>query len=337
MGRSDASRGALGVERFGRDRAADGAAGLAHVLRLPSCAPRRVAADSGRAHRCSGERGAAERWCIADWTAKGTYRLNVTRATGKAWIHEIKDESEWGLVPCEPVISEDMWNEANRLLEERKSDRTKRPGPKQTHLFGGVDYCHCGQKMYVGPNTPKYVCFKCRQKIPMVDLESIFVAELKDVFSNKTRLAEQIAEGQRNLREKEDLLLAHRKEVERVCDEMTKTHRLYLDGHIALEDFGKYHQPLSDRLNQLQAELPRLEAETDYLKIRSISASAVEQEADNLYSNWPQLPPENKRRIIQGIVERIEIHPSEIHITFSSSAPSEEMTKNQQNVRLGRN
>jgi hypothetical protein len=42
----------------------------------------------------------------------------------------------------------------------------------------------------------------------------------------------------------------------------------------------------------------------DYLKIHSISASAVEQEADNLYSNWPQLPAENKRRVIEGIVDR---------------------------------
>ena len=40
---------------------------------------------------------------------------------------------------------------------------------------------------------------------------------------------------------------------------------------------------------------------------------------------------------VEGIVDRIEIHPAEIQITFSSSAPSEEMTKNQQNVRFGRN
>ena len=274
--------------------------------------------------------------CIGDWTAKGTYRINVYRSTGKAWEFEIKDQSEWGLVPVEPLVSEAMWNEANQLLEERKSDRTKRPGPKPSHLFGGLVHCHCGHKMYVGPNTPKYVCVKCRNKIPMVDLESIFVEELKEVFSNKTRIAEQINQGQRNLHEKENLLTAHQQEIQSVRDEMTKTHRLYLDGQIALADFGSYHKPLSDRLTQLQAELPKIEAEMDYLKIHSISASAVEQEADNLYSNWPQLPPENKRRIIEGIVERIEIHPAEIQITFSSSAPSEEMTKNQQNVRLGR-
>ena len=45
----------------------------------------------------------------------------------------------------------------------------------------------------------------------------------------------------------------------------------------------------------------------------------------------PPLPAENKRRIIEGIVERIEIKQGrpEIEITFSSTAPTEDMTTNQ--------
>lgn len=175
---------------------------------------------------------------IADWTAKGVYRINVWRKKKGSLDAEVKDESEWGMVQCEPAVSESLWNEANQLLEERRSDRKKRPGSRPTHLFGGVVYCHCGQKMYVGPNTPKYVCVKCRNKIPMVDLESIFVAELKEVFSNKTRIAEQVAEGERRLRDKKQLISAHNQEIGRVREEMTKTHRLYLDGQIALSDFG---------------------------------------------------------------------------------------------------
>jgi site-specific DNA recombinase len=272
--------------------------------------------------------------CIGDWTAKGIYRINVLRRVG-AWKHEIKDESEWGVVPCEPLISEAMWNEANQMLEERRSSTKKRPGPKPVHLFAGLVVCECGKKMYVGPNTPKYVCTNCRNKIPMVDLEDIFVGEIHDVFSNKTKLNEQISAAGRNLADKEKMLTTHRQEIEQVREEMAKTHRLYLDGHIALADFGGYHKPLTDRLTQLQTELPKLEAELDYLKVRSVSADAVQMEADSLYNNWPQLPAENKRRIIEGIVERIEIKKDrpEIEITFSSTAPSEDMTINQQNLR----
>ena len=272
--------------------------------------------------------------CIADWAAKGTYRINVRRNTGP-WKWEIKDESEWGMVPCEPLVSETMWNEANQLLEERRSTPKKRPGPKPVHLFAGLVFCECGKKMYVGPNTPKYVCTGCRNKIPMVDLEEVFVGEIHDVFSNKAKLAEQISATERNLADKEKMLTTHRQEIERVREEMAKTHRLYLDGHIVLADFGGYHKPLADRLTQLQTELPKLEAELDYFKVRSVSADAVQVEADTLYNNWPQLPDENKRRIIEGIVERIEIKKDrpEIEITFSSTAPSEDMTTNQQSLR----
>jgi len=73
-------------------------------------------------------------------------------------------------------------------------------------------------------------------------------------------------------------------------------------------------------VEELQAQLPKLEAELDYYKIHSLSAQAVQSEATILYGTWPDIPRENKRRIIEGIVDKIEIHPSEIHITFSASA-----------------
>ncbi len=272
--------------------------------------------------------------CITDWTAKGIYRINVLRSVG-GWKHEIKDESEWGIVPCEPLISETMWNEANQLMEERKSAPKKRPGPRPVHLFAGVVYCECGKKMYVGPNTPKYICTACHNKIPMVDLEDVFVAEIRDLFSNGEKLQEQITAAERNLTNKEQMFAAHKLEIDKVRDQMAKTHQLYLDGQIALADFGTYHRPLADRLTQLQTELPKIEAELDYLKVRSVSAEAVQVEADTLYKNWPQLPAENKRRIIEGIVERIEIKQSgpAMEITFLSTAPSEDMTTNQQSLR----
>ena len=51
-------------------------------------------------------------------------------------------------------------------------------------------------------------------------------------FAQPERIAEYLRQANKNLSEKETLLHAHEKEVQKVRDEMTHTHRLYLDGEI---------------------------------------------------------------------------------------------------------
>ena len=189
--------------------------------------------------------------------------------------------------------------------------------------------------MYVGSNTPKYVCMnkKCRHKIRMEDLEAVFVDELKDVFTNRQRLGDRLSHTEQRLADKERQLAAHRQEVQDVRDKMSQTHQLYLAGQIALDDFASYHKPLADRASQLQAETPKLEAEVDFLRIRAISTGAVQAEVDSLHANWPHTPAENKRRIIEGVVEKLVIHPADIEITFSVSGNSKEVMESQQNLK----
>jgi hypothetical protein len=42
--------------------------------------------------------------------------------------------------------------------------------------------------MYVRAGSPKYFCRKCRNKIPIVDLESIVKGELKLFFGQRDRV-----------------------------------------------------------------------------------------------------------------------------------------------------
>jgi site-specific DNA recombinase len=62
-------------------------------------------------------------------------------------------------------------------LTKERTTREK-PGKRPVHLFSGVAFCKCGRKMYVPSSTPKYVCYKCKNRIPAVDLEEIFLEEL---------------------------------------------------------------------------------------------------------------------------------------------------------------
>jgi site-specific DNA recombinase len=202
--------------------------------------------------------------------AKGIYFTNTMRKTG-GWTYETKPEDQWGRIEVTPVISEDVWHQASQILEEQ-GKKPARLGKVPVKIFGGLTVCHCGYKMYVPSRSRKYTCEKCKNKILAEDLEAIFYEKLKAYFVAPERIAARLASARQGLEEKEARLTVHQREIQKVREEMTRTHRLYLDGQIPLESFGGYHKPLEAQLLQLQNELPKLEAEVTHLKIRDLSA-----------------------------------------------------------------
>ena len=266
---------------------------------------------------------------LIDPSAKGLYYFNRMRQTEKSWRTEPKPESEWGKVECEPIISEELWNQVNQIIEEQLKS-WKRPGKTPVHLFSGLAHCACGHKMYVRAGSPKYFCRKCCNKIPITDLESVVHQELKVFFTQPERVTHHLQAADKNLAEKQTLLDAHQRELQKVRDEMKQTHRLYVEGHITAQGFGDFYKPAEQRLNQLVAELPKLQAEVDFLKINKLSTDDILHEASTLYDRWPKLPTEDKRKIVECLVEKIVIGDGEIDITLSHRPPSEEACKNQQ-------
>jgi site-specific DNA recombinase len=260
--------------------------------------------------------------------AKGTYFYNTTRKVGD-WKYEQKPEDQWSRLDVTPIISEDLWHQASLILGEQDK-KGARPGKVPVRVFAGLAFCECGHRMYIPSGSRKYTCTKCKTKILADDLEAIFHEELKAYFDAPERIAQCFETAEKNITDKEARLANHRREIEQVRGEMSRTHRLYLDGQIPLESFGGYHKPLEERLRQLQDELPKLEAEFDHLKIHDISAEQVLRDARALHVRWPSLGVDEKQRIVQSIAERITIGKEEIEIKFSHLPSSEELTKSQQ-------
>lgn len=248
------------------------------------------------------------------------------------WRQTAKPEAEWGKVECAPIVPESLWQQVNQIIEEQLKS-WKKPGRLPVQVFGNLAHCACGHKMYVRSNSPKYVCRACQNKIPIADLDSIFHEELKAFFANHKRVAEHLKEANQNLTEKATLLAAHERKIQKVREDMAHTHKLYLDSSITSQGFKEFYMPAEQQLNQLVAELPKLQAEVDLLKVNNLSTDEVLSEAQTLYSRWPELATEDKRKIAESIVEKIVIGEGEIDITLSYLPSSEELTKNQQQLR----
>ncbi len=266
-------------------------------------------------------------------SAKGVYVFNTMRLTG-TWRTELKPESEWGRAECPPIVSEELWNQVNQIIEEQLK-AWKKPGKPPVHLFSGLAHCSCGYKMYVSANSPKYFCRKCCNRIAIVDLENIVREEMKMFFGQSERIAGHLQAADKNLAEKSALLATHQREVQKVREEMTRTHRLYIQEQITAQGFGDFYKPAEERLNQLLAELPKLEAEVDFLRVNKLSADDVLHEANTLYERWPKMEVSEKRKIVEAIIEKVVIGDGEIDITYSHLPTSIEQCKNQQRLGSG--
>ncbi|MEX2262674.1 MAG: recombinase family protein [Bryobacteraceae bacterium] len=270
---------------------------------------------------------------LRDPSAKGERRANYTKSLGDKKSWQLKPESEWVLFPIEPIVSEELWTQCNALLEERRNG--KKPGRKPVQLFAGIVYCTCGQKMYVPSNTPKYICQKCRNKIPAGDLETVFHEQLKAFVLSPTDVAAHLASADEAIKQKEELVDSLEKERRQVVEQMDKVYRAYIADEVSVQGYGRQYRPLEERLNQLESEIPKIQADLDFARIQFLSSDEILSEARDLYTRWPELPFQDKRTILENITEKVVIGKDDVAIDlcYLPSAASKLVAKGQRNFR----
>lgn len=266
---------------------------------------------------------------IRDPTAKGLRRANYTRSLGekKHWV--VKPKDQWVWIDVTPIVSEELWDQCNAILEERRK-RGERPGRRPVYLFTGLTWCECGQKMYVPSTTPKYVCYRCRNKVPIVDLERVFHEQLKGFFLSPEEISRYLEENDKTIQEKGELVTTITGERAGLKAEMDRLYRLYAEGGLTVEGFKSRNQPLEDREKQLSDEVPRLQAEVDFMRIQLLSSSQIVAEAQDLFARWPELEFEEKRKIVENIVERIVVGKGDISLELCYVPSPAEITAERQ-------
>ncbi len=268
---------------------------------------------------------------IQDPTPKGLHRTNyMKRGDDGSWV--LKPESEWIYAEVEPLVSQELWNRCNALLGN-SVNHIARPAKRTVHLFSGLVFCSCGEKMYVPRNSPKYTCGKCRAKILTDDLEGIFFEQLKSFLVSDTEVSAYLERAQTGIADKQALLNARNREAERVRQEVERTYRLYLDNAISSEAFGRFYRPIEERQKQLDEEISKLQADVDLLKVDSFSREQVMNDATYLQEAWPRLDQVEKRKIVECITNRIVIDKGDVEIDLCYLPSSKDMSKRDRSLR----
>lgn len=272
---------------------------------------------------------------LRDPTAKGKRRANYTQAAkgrDRAW--ELKPESDWIWHDVPAIVSEELWETCNAILDERARTNKRKP-KKAKHPFAGILFCGCDAKMYVTYPGKKYVCTRkgCRRKIAIEDIEVVFQEQLRGFFVDPDEVKRHLTASSEELTAKQDLLAQLRSDELRIQKEMDAVFALYTAQTISMDGFAERYGPLEIRRNQIRDEIPRTEGEIDFLRTTLLGADAFISESQELYDRFPQMTQGEKRRVVESICRRIVLDGDTIRIDLAfQPIPAQTATKGHRNL-----
>ncbi len=256
---------------------------------------------------------------LRDPSAKGLRRVNYLKRNSNNKGTKLKPAEEWYLHPCEPIVSVEVWDECNRILDESLI-KNKKPGPRPKHLLAGYVTCaDCNKKMYVfhASKFPTYRCQPCGNRIVASDIEEIYHDQLKSFLLTDISVSEYLQKVDSELQEREKLLSLILSERETLNKKMDNFISMRVNNELSKEVFAEKYKPMEERLIQLNDQLPDVQAEIDFMKIQHHSSDVILKDAKDLYSQWGTLSFEDKRSIIETITDKITVGKEDIHIKLA--------------------
>lgn len=249
---------------------------------------------------------------LKDPVAKGMRRANYTKSKGDGKSWDIKPQDEWVFLPAPQIVTPELWESVNYLIEEQRKGR--KPRRKAVHLFTGLAHCHCGEKMYILSNSPKYVCQKCRNKIEAEALEAIFHDQLKTFLLDENIVSKMLQNTENEIGDKQkrvESLIEQKQELKKELDQLLVLQR---QGQIPADGFKEHYEPIFERYRQVKSNIPTLQSEIDIIQAKTNTSDEAISQARDLHSQWKKLEKKDKRAIIDIIVDRIIVKDKSVVI-----------------------
>ncbi|MDP7980999.1 recombinase family protein [Bacillus sp. WLY-B-L8] len=198
-----------------------------------------------------------------------------------------------------PIISKEMFDECQKIFENRKTNAPK-PRYGEYNYFSGIFVCpNCGQRLSAVTymiKGKKYKYYKCAKKAQgfcngyNVSLETLETAFLKTL--NLTLDNIEI-----NISDKIDIN-SIKKELDNLTKKKERVKNLYLDNVIDRDEMKER----IDIINEKEKELYTLLSEEE----ETISVEVVKETLENLIYNWNIISDETKMYAIRSIFDSIE-------------------------------
>lgn len=251
---------------------------------------------------------------LADPIAKEVRRANYT--TSKEKKRYFKPESEWVILSCPAIITEEVYDKCQEITKQVGGDRKPR-SKIPTHIFSGFLTCSCGGKMYMASQTNRYSCTKCKKtKIDAADIEEIYFENLKTFLLSKNNLQKFKVRADDLLQEKKLEQQRLSKERDRIKAEMKNLFSLHSQGQIPTIGFKEFYNSLDTQVQQIEETLLELQGQIDIITVESLNGEHILDNAENLYERWDAFDQTVKRQIVEDLTKSITIGGEDITIKF---------------------
>jgi site-specific DNA recombinase len=160
-----------------------------------------------------------------------------------------------------------------------------------------------------------YYCKDCKRKISVEAMDEIYQQYLHEYLQTMDT-KHFLDESLELLKRKEELLIHTQGERNKLSKKVHNFLDMTVEGELSKEQFTEYYKPLSARLQELDATLPELQAEVDFLGIQLASSDTVFSETQTLSSQWDEMEFDRRRTTVETITDSIVIRKEDIDITL---------------------
>ena len=248
--------------------------------------------------------------------------------TNRKYIGQVEHKGNVYPGEHDAVVTQKLWDDVHRILSEQHRSRGNGTRSKTQALLKGLVRCvHCDAAM--GPTFSTkggkryryYLCGKASKNgygtcpvrsVAAGELEDAVIGQLRAVFRTPEVVARTFRAARLREREEIDRLKSQKKELERQVRKLSTTP----DSMLGIAD-------AKDRLDQVSSDLRRLE--TDHVTERDV-IDALER----LGPIWTELFPAEQARIVQLLVERIDVREDGLELRLRTDGLRSLVTELQQ-------
>lgn len=268
------------------------------------------------------------------WNKSHIYRF----LSNRTYIGEVTHKGQVFPGEHQAIIEREIWTEAQELIQEKNRNCSTTPRVNMVSPLKGVMRCgHCDSSMgttYTKKTDRRYSYYICEKdakrpvstcpikRVPAGDIEKAIIEQLGAVFRTPTLIAQTYEKAREfELQEHQSVSIKRAELEKRVVDVQAEMKKIMTAELTVLEKAEKLRQN-NEQIVELTRAIQEIAKREDALTIHGITEREISESFETMDIFWNDLFPLEQKRLIDQLVEVIEIRETGIDMVLNTAGMS---------------